>query len=115
MWVTEPDIFWSENRHLLYRLRESYGERRRLQDAPGHLFLGHEGADLATMIGLGLLANWDFHLVASPGYLRGFRSHDGFLDLFTDGSAAVEELKKSLEAAHIEFSIKELPAPKTSP
>jgi hypothetical protein len=46
LWVTLWGV-WnsSENWHLFYRLRETYGERRPLWDAPGHLFLKHERAD----------------------------------------------------------------------
>ncbi len=40
LWVTEYGV-WpnSENGHLYYRLRESYGDRRLFHEAPGHLFL----------------------------------------------------------------------------
>src|SRR5579871_2633032 len=43
LWITEWGI-WpsSENHHLYYRLRQSYGDNRLLQEAPGHLFLEHE-------------------------------------------------------------------------
>src|SRR4051794_34957710 len=59
LWVTEWGVWSSsENWHLLYRLRESYAERRMLQDAPGHMFLEHEAVDLATFIGLALLFGW---------------------------------------------------------
>lgn len=49
LWITEHGI-WpsSENPHLYYRLRQSYGETRQLKLAPGHLFLGHEGCDLSV-------------------------------------------------------------------
>ena len=39
LWVTAWGVWESsENLHLFYRVRESYGERRLLEDAPGHLF-----------------------------------------------------------------------------
>jgi hypothetical protein len=49
LWIKEWDI-WpsSENWHLYYRLRQSYGDQRLLHEAPGHLFLGHESEDLAS-------------------------------------------------------------------
>ena len=41
--ITEWGI-WpsSENWHLYYKLRQTYGDSRLLPDAPGHLFLEHE-------------------------------------------------------------------------
>src|SRR5215467_12367126 len=39
LWVTDWGIWTSsENWHLYYRLRQSYGEQRLLDEAPGHLF-----------------------------------------------------------------------------
>ena len=40
--ITEWGI-WpsSENWHLYYKLRQTYGDNRLLHDAPGHLFLEH--------------------------------------------------------------------------
>lgn len=64
LWVANPMIFGSSNNlHLYYRLRQSYGDLRLLQDAPGHCFLGHEQCDLATFTHLGMLFGWDMHLV----------------------------------------------------
>jgi hypothetical protein len=58
-WVTELDI-WpsSENLHLYYRLRSSYHDYREVHDAPGHLFLSHETADLVTFLNLALQFGW---------------------------------------------------------
>jgi len=51
LWVTEWGI-WpsSENWHLYYKLRQSYGDTRLLEEAPGHLFLNYETADLASIL-----------------------------------------------------------------
>jgi hypothetical protein len=67
LWVTQWGV-WpsSENFHVFYRVRESYGERRLLHDAPGHLFLKHETADLQTFVELALLCGWDFYLLPTP-------------------------------------------------
>src|SRR5215207_7196291 len=40
LWVADWGI-WEGNLHLYYRLRQSYGDRRRLEDAPAHLFLDY--------------------------------------------------------------------------
>jgi hypothetical protein len=38
VWVTDWGVFPSnENLHLFYRLRQTYGEARLLDEAPGHL------------------------------------------------------------------------------
>ena len=81
----------SENLHLYYRLRESYGDRRQLSDAPGHLFAPHEGTDLATFIQLGLMFGWDFYLLTSPPSRTAFVSHDEFIHLYADSAGAAEK------------------------
>ncbi len=103
MWVTTWGV-WpsSENLHLFYRLREGYGERRPLHEAPGHLFLTHEGADLATFVQLGLLFGWDFYLVPGPNYATAFVSHDEFLEFRTDDLATAQKVAASLDGATIE-------------
>jgi hypothetical protein len=53
LFVTEWDIGpSSENWHLYYKLRQTYGDNRLLRDAPGHLFLEHEAEDLASFLQL---------------------------------------------------------------
>jgi len=50
VWITEWGIWGSsENWHLYYTLRQSYGDLRLLHEAPGHLFLGHESEDLTVV------------------------------------------------------------------
>src|SRR5579862_3951606 len=39
LWITEWGIWGPGNSHLYYRLRQSYGDQRLLDEAPGHLFL----------------------------------------------------------------------------
>jgi hypothetical protein len=104
VWVTQWGV-WpsSENFHLFYRLRETYGERRRLHEAPGSLFLDYEAADLATFIELGLLFGWDFYVVPTPKYASAFVSHDEFLELRTDDEAKAQRAREVLlssEPAH---------------
>jgi hypothetical protein len=100
LWVTQWDVWPSnENLHLFYRLRESYGERRLLSDAPGHLFLKHEGPDLATFIELAILSGWDCYLLPNLKYASAFLSHDGFLDFFTDTLETAEQMQKAVEGA----------------
>jgi hypothetical protein len=98
LWVTQWGV-WpsSENLHLFYRLRETYGERRLLHDAPGHLFLDYEAADLTTFIELVLIFGWDAYLLPRPGYANAFISHDGFLDFYTDDESSANTVRDALE------------------
>jgi hypothetical protein len=107
MWITQWGV-WpsSENWHLFYRLRESYGERRLLHDAPGHIFLPHERSDLATFVGLGLLYGWNFHLLGNRRCVGGFVSHDEFLHIYTDQANLAESLKQELDKAKIDCSLR---------
>ena len=51
LWVTEWGIWASsENLHLYYTVRKSYGDLRALWEAPGHEFLKHERAELVTFL-----------------------------------------------------------------
>jgi hypothetical protein len=80
LWVTDWGVWRSsENLHLYYRLRQSYGDVRLLEEAPGHLFLSHESADLVSFFQVGLLCGWDMHLIPAEGYGRAFMSHDEFV------------------------------------
>jgi hypothetical protein len=107
LWITQSGV-WpsSENWHLFYRLRETYGERRLLAAAPGQLFLPHELADLATFIGMALLFGWDFYVVPNRPGITAFVSHDGFLDLYADDENAAEAIRQSLSDAHVSCEVR---------
>ena len=98
LWVTLWGV-WnsSENLHLYYRVRESHGERRQLEDAPGHLFLKHESVDLATFIQMALLFGWDFYLLPRPTYHSAFVSHDEFVKFYTDDGDLAQKAQRCLE------------------
>jgi hypothetical protein len=82
LWVTGWGVWESaENWHLYYRLRQSYGDFRLLEEAPGHLFLSYEQHDLASFLQLGLTSGWDLFLLPVNGYGRAFVSHDGWVEL----------------------------------
>ncbi len=85
LWVTQWGVFpSSENLHLFYRMRNGYGENRQLFHAPGHLFLKHERADLATFIQLSVINCWDFYLAPAPSWKGAFVSHDEAVDFYAD-------------------------------
>jgi hypothetical protein len=59
LWITEWSIWASsENWHLYYKLRQTYGDQRLLHEAPGHLFLDYEGEDLASFLQVAMLNGW---------------------------------------------------------
>jgi len=88
-WVTDWGVWGSsENLHLYYKLRQSYGDPRLLHEAPGHLFLRYEAADLVSFLQVGILCGWDIHLLPTVGYARAFVSHDEFVEFASDDSNA---------------------------
>jgi hypothetical protein len=93
----------SENLHLFYRLRETYGERRLLDEAPGHLFQKFERPELVSFIQLAVLFGWDFHLHPSPSFIRGFVSHDEWFELYATDERWLEEFISVLKNADMKF------------
>jgi hypothetical protein len=77
LWVTLSSV-WpsSENLHLYYRLRQSYGDTRLIAEAPAHLFLTHETHDFLSFLEVGVTSGWDIHLIPTVGYASAFISHD---------------------------------------
>lgn len=97
LWVSGWGVWESsENWHLYYRLRQSYGDHRLLEDAPGHLFLGYETHDLVSFLQIGIAAGWDMHLLPSEGYGRVFISHDGWVEFAMTDAKELEKIKSEL-------------------
>ena len=94
LWVTASDIGPS-NWHLYYRLRETYGDRRLIDDAPGHLCLNYETEDLATLIYVTMLNGWDASLIPELDYVSLTFSHHRFIDVFSDKGDLVEDIRKN--------------------
>lgn len=99
LWITEWGIWSSsENWNLYYQLRRSHGDQRLLQEAPGHLFLGHESEDLATFIQLALMNGWGGYLLTELNYVNVFFSHDEYICFYaTDQSQLIEVDKQFSE------------------
>ena len=91
VWITEWSI-WpsSENWHLYYKLRHSYGDPRLLNEGPGHLFLEHEAEDLASFVQVAMLNGWGGYILTHANYVNAFFSHDEYIDFFAklDGNLA---------------------------
>ena len=99
LWITEWGIWESsENGHLYYRLRQSYGDHRLLWEAPGHLFLGYETEDLASFLQLSMLNGWGGYLLAQANYVNVFFSHDEYFDFFAE-NINLDEFLKDLKTA----------------
>jgi hypothetical protein len=94
LWITEWDIWSSsENVHLYYKLRQSYGDYRLLQEAPGHLFLGHESEDLASFLHITLSNGWGGYVLTDADYVNAFLSHDHFIDFYSELDESLEEAR----------------------
>jgi hypothetical protein len=95
LWVTERDI-WpsSENWHLYYKLRHSYGDLRLLHEAPGHLFLGHELEDLASFLQIAMLNGWGGYVLTHANYVHVFFSHDEYIDFFAERDGDLAGVRK---------------------
>jgi hypothetical protein len=100
VWVTEYGV-WpsSENRHLYYRLRSSYGDLRELHDAPGHHYYGHEIHDLITLIDLMIQFGWGGHVLASSSSL--YFSHEGWVRVFSQLER--EKILHGLELGQLKY------------
>ena len=97
LWITEWDI-WpsSENWHLYYKLRHSYGDQRLLQDAPGHLFLGYEAEDLGTFLQVAMLNGWGGYVLTEANYANAFFSHDAYIDFFAEQEDILLQFRQAL-------------------
>jgi hypothetical protein len=97
IWITEWSIWASsENWHLYYRLRESYGDLRLLHEAPGHLFLGHESEDLASFLQIALLNGWGGYILTQADHVNAFFSHDEYIDFFAKPSGNLQGVREEL-------------------
>jgi hypothetical protein len=92
-WGTWPS---TENWHLYYKLRQSYGDNRLLHEAPGHLFLEHEAEDLASFLQLSMLNGWGGYVLTEADYVNAFFSHDEYVDFFGDKNANLADIRRVL-------------------
>ena len=105
LWVTDWDIFpTSENLHLYYRLRQSYGDVRLLHEAPGHLCLDYEVPEVVTLLQLSMLFGWDLHLIPTVSYAQAFVCHDEWVSIGFDNESQLKETWEELKKAGLEVS-----------
>jgi hypothetical protein len=103
-WVTEWGIWESsENWHLYYHLRQSYGDRRLIEDAPAHLFMDYESHDLISFMQIGLSMGWDFCVLTQADYSRVFVSHDEWIEFVNRDEKELERLTAELAKTEIKL------------
>ena len=101
-WVTEYGI-WpsSENMHLYYRLRSSYGNSTELRTEPGHLALAYEQSDLVSFLDLAIQFGWGGHVIPSGSLAYVFISHDGWMHV--EPWEESDQLKRGIEELGLEI------------
>ena len=97
LWLTEWKV-WpsSENWHLYYKLRQSYGDRTLLPDAPGHLFLGNETEDFTSFLQIAMLNGWGGYVLMEADRVNAFFSNDEYIDFFASEGKDVAEVRRAL-------------------
>lgn len=102
-WVCEYGI-WpsSENWHLYYRLRSSYGDLRQLIEAPGHLVMDYEKADLVTLVDLAIQFGWGGHVLPTLSKTYMYLSHDGWLHI--ESETERERILKDIEDLSLPYA-----------
>lgn len=65
-------------------------------EAPGHLFLKHEAADLTSFLQVSMLNGWGGYLLTHANYINLFFSHDEFFDFYAERQEQLDEVRKAL-------------------
>jgi hypothetical protein len=108
LWVRLSGVWASsENLHLYYRLRQSYGDLRHLEEAPGHLALRHEEVDVTTFLQVAMMNGWDAYLLTSHDYARAFVSHDEYGEISIPKGTGLEPLRKELASGKLSVKVLE--------
>lgn len=108
VWISDWSIFPSnDNFQLFYRYRQSYGNNKLLSEAPGHLCMSYERAEIVSLAWLCVLQGWDAHIIPDQGYSSVFLSHDEWFELgFSERSIAVD-CQKEFAEAKIDLQLKD--------
>ena len=110
LWITEFGIWPSdENLHLYYRLRSTLHDHRFLHEAPGHLFMGYEKAELVTFVDLAIQFGWGAFLFGVHADRRIVLSHDEWL--LVDSDTSVADVIADIE--HLELDYEQVRGPRT--
>jgi len=104
LWVVLTGV-WSENLHLYYRIRQSYGDQRHLDQAPAHLVLHHENEDLTTLLHLCLMFGWEAFLFTEHDYARVFVSHDEFGEIAVPEGRNIDKMRDTLQSGGLKVEL----------
>lgn len=85
-------------RQTLERFRLGYGETRSLETAKAHIFRNDESSELAGVLLLILLAEWDAYVVHPTGDWVAAVNHDDYITVGIRTREAAERTRVSLEA-----------------
>lgn len=89
LWMTDWPLYKEHEMALLTRIRASYGESRRLIDAPGHILEEADRNLLAGLIFLMQAFGWDSYYMTPDARSILVTSHHGLMEVFTrDGQFA---------------------------
>lgn len=93
-WVGEWAV-WPSSQHmpLFTRLREAWGEKRPLIEAPGHLLGQEELDDAVSILAISLLFIWDCHVFSKKLSPIFFCSHDEWNGFFVPPGCDSDGLK----------------------
>jgi hypothetical protein len=106
VWVTEWGVFpSSQNLHLYYRFKQAYGDLRLLHEAPGHLCLDFEAAEVTTLVYLAILFGWDAHLIPTAGYARAFVYHHDWAEIAFDDASKFQDTCRAFADAGLDLAI----------
>ncbi len=104
LWVTAHGQNPSnENLHLFYRLRQTYGDNRLLEEAPGHVFHNYEIQDLATFVQLAILSGWDIHLLPANEAVTAFLSRDEWVEFYVKEEPQLAHIKRQLDELKLDY------------
>lgn len=97
LWITEWGIWPSgENWHLYYTLRHSQGDQRLLEEAPGHVFVGYETAELASFLQVAMLNGWGGYYLTHADFVSAFFGHDEFFEFYPDDEEQLDQIRQGL-------------------
>src|SRR2546425_94767 len=99
LWVRRIEIAVPEMeavvRQALERFRNGYGELRPLEAAMAHLFRNDESNELAAVMLLVLLAEWDAYLIHPSGKWIATIDHDSYVKVISQSPENAEDASRS--------------------
>ncbi len=82
---------------FITNLGQSFGDHRLLAEAPGHLFMDYEAADLASFIQLAMLNGWDGYILTEANYVNAFFSRDEYIEFMAKCEENLNEVREALK------------------